>query len=182
MAASIGSWRKPVHLRDLFDEFPLGKGEVVPLALQQLLKATLDVHEDWQRAERLLLDTRELLPERLEIPVALYKMYAYSNRFDESLALIDEVLSRAAVQGGFASDWQALDHDSATWDEAKGAVRFYLYSMKAQGFVLLRKGEVAQAHAVLQKLGELDPRDQVGGSVVLDIAERLLEREEEEVA
>lgn len=171
-----------MQLRDLFDEFPVGKGEVVPLALQQLLKASLNVNEDWQRAEQLLLDTRKLLPERLEILVALYKMYAYSNRFDESLELIDEVLNRAAVEGGFSSDWRSLNSDSAAWHEARGAVRFYLYSMKARGFVLLRKGKIEQAHTVLQKLCELDARDQVGGSVVFDIAERLLEGEEEDVA
>ena len=171
-----------MQLRELFDEFPMGKGEVVPLALQQLLKTSLNVNKDWQRAEQLLLDTRQLLPNRLEIPVALYKMYAYSNRFDESLALIDEVLSRAAEQGGFASDWRVLDSDSSTWNEARGAVRFYLYSMKAMGFVLLRKGEVDKAYDVLRKLSELDPGDQVGGSVVYEIAERLRVRDDVEVA
>jgi len=171
-----------MQLRDLFDEFPVGKGEVVPLALQQLLKTSLDVHEDWQRAEQLLLATRELLPERLEILVALYKMYAYSNRFAASLALIDEVLGRAAAQGGFPAVWQQLEQGSAAWTEAQGAVRFYLYSMKARGFVLLRQGEVEQAYAILSKLHDLDPKDQVGGSVVLDIAERLLEQDEDEVA
>jgi len=171
-----------MQLRDLFDEFPVGKGEVVPLALQQLLKTSLDVHEDWRRAEQLLLATRELLPDRLEIQVALYKMYAYSNRFEASLALIDEVLGRAAAQGGFSAAWQRLEMSSAAWAEARGAVRFYLYSMKARGFVLLRQGEVEQAYAILRKLHELDPKDQVGGSVVLDIAERLLEQDEDEVA
>jgi len=171
-----------MQLRELFDEFPVGKGEVVPLALQQLLKTELNVNEDWQRAETLLLDTRALLPERLELPVALYKMYAYSNRFDESLALIDEVLGRAAAQGGFPAQWEELSACSATWTEARGAVRFYLYSMKARGFVLLRKGEVEQAYAVLHKLCELDPRDQVGGSVVFGIAERLSGAEGDEVA
>lgn len=163
-----------MQLRDLFDEFPVDKGEVVPLALQQLLKTSLDVLEDWNRAEKLLLDTRELLPERLEILVALYKMYAYSNRFEAALTLIDEVLARAAKLGGFPVDWQQLEPDSASWMEAHGAVRFYLYSMKARGFVLIRLGEVEQAYAILSKLQQLDPKDQVGGSVLLDIAERLL--------
>jgi tetratricopeptide (TPR) repeat protein len=171
-----------MQLRDLFDEYPMGKTEVVPLALQQLLKTSLNVNEDWHRAEQLLLDTRALLPERLELPVALYKMYAYSNRFDESLSLIDEVLNRAAAQAGFSAEWEGLSPCSGNWDDATGAVRFYLYSLKARGFVLLRKGEVEQAYAVLRKLCELDPRDQVGGSVVLGIAERLCEQEDEEVA
>ena len=171
-----------MQLRDLFDEFPVGKGEVVPIALQQLMKAPLDVLEDWSRAEQLLLDARAMLPERLEIPVALYKMYAYSNRFEASFALINEVLAKAAEQGGFSADWHALAPSSAAWEEARGAVRFYLYSLKASGFVLLRTGDVNGAYAVLQKLCELDPKDQVGGSVVLDMAERVLECNEDAVA
>lgn len=171
-----------MQLRELFDEFPMGQGEVVPLALQQLLKEPLNVNEDWQRAERLLLDARDMLPERMELLVALYKMYAYSNRFDESMALIDEVLERASELGAFPADWNLLHSDSADWGEASGAVRFYLYSMKAKGFVLLRKGEVARSHAVLKKLCELDRKDLVGGSVVLDMAERVLDPDDDKVA
>ena len=171
-----------MQLRDLFDEFPMGRDEVVPPALQQLLKTSLNVNEDWQRAEKLLYDTRRVLPERLEIPVALYKMYAYSNRFDESLELVEEVLTRAAEDGGFPHDWQELNRDSASWSEARGGVRVFLYSMKVKGFVLLRKRKVQEAHAVLRKLSELDPEDQVGGSVVYEIATRLLEQGGEAVA
>ena len=43
------------------------------------------------------------------------------------------------------------------------------------GFVLLRQQELGQALAVLYKLQQLDPRDQVGGSVVLELAQRLEE-------
>ena len=58
---------------------------------------------------------------------------------------------------------------------ATGATRLYLYSLKATGFVQLRKGNVQAALAVLQKLRELDPMDQVGGSVVWEMAQRLLD-------
>lgn len=171
-----------MQLRDLFNEFPMGRGDVVPLALQQLLNEPLNVNDDWPRAEGLLLEARRMLPERLEIPVALYKMYAYSNRFAEAMALIDEVLERAAKAGNFPADWTLLHGASADWGEALGAVRFYLYSLKAKGFVSLRMGEVAQAHAVLTKLCQLDAKDLVGGSVVLDMAERVREAEDEAVA
>lgn len=171
-----------MQLLDLFDEIPLANSDVVPLALQQLLRTQLNVIEDWTRAEQLLLDTQRMLPDRLEIQVALYKMYAYSNRFDESLVMINEVMDRAASDGGFPADWRQLDNGSATWSGAKGPIRFYLYSMKALGFVLLRKGDVVNAYEVLRKLCELDPTDQVGSSVVCDIAERLVEDDEEYVA
>lgn len=146
-----------MQLSDLLDEIPLDDGDVIPLALRKLLREELNVCDDWQRAERLLLEAREQLPERLEIPVALYKMYAYSNRHEESLALIHEVLEQAPELND----------------------RLYLYSLKAKGFVLLRMGKVDEAAAVLQQLQTLDPLDQVGGSVVMQMAERLLEQDEE---
>lgn len=168
-----------MQLRELFNEFPVDASKAVPLALQQLLRSELNVHEDWERAEQLLLSTRELIPERMEILVALYKMYAYSNRLEESMNLIDEVLLRSAQAGGFTAQWQELTPESAPWAQARGAIRFYLYSLKAKGFVNLRKGNVQEAHAVLTKLCELDVQDQVGGSVVYGMAERLLEQEDE---
>ncbi len=168
-----------MQLRDLFNELPVTRATVVPLALRQLLNEPLDVHHDWPRAEGLLLRTRELLPEALELPMALYKMYAYTNRFSESLTLIHEVLNRAATQGGFNPDWRQLAPGNAPWDAERGPCRIYLYSLKALGFVLLRNGEAQQAGEVLEKLQQLDPQDRVGGSVVREMAHRVLREEEE---
>lgn len=171
-----------MQLSDLFNEFPVTDGDVVPLALQKLLREPLNVCDDWSRTEKLLLDAQSMMPERMEITVALYKMYAYSNRHSEALRLIDKVLMVSAANGDFDSDWKKLDADSAAWQKAVGPIRFYLYSLKARGFVLLRSGELQQAVEVLNKLLELDPLDQVGGSVVFQMAERLLEDEAEACA
>jgi tetratricopeptide (TPR) repeat protein len=164
-----------MHIRELFDDFPLNGQAVVPIALQQLMNEPLDVTSDWSRAEQLLQKAIQLLPGQLEVKVALYKMYAYSNQFESSLALIQQVLKEAAEKEGFPSDWHLLNTNSACWNPARGALRLYLYSLKASGFVFLRMGEIDKAIAVLDKLAELDVQDQVGGSVVRDMAERLLE-------
>lgn len=169
-----------MRISDLFEDSPIHDSDVIPLTLQKLLREELNVCDDWQRTEALLLNARRLMPERLEIAVALYKMYAYSDRHKEALQLVDEVLRGAADRGGFQQEWQQLGLGSAAWHGAKGNERLYLYSMKARGFVLLRMGEVEQAANVLHKLAELDPLDQVGGSVVMEIADRLLELEDEE--
>lgn len=160
-----------MQLRDLFDEMPVSNGAAVPMALQKLLRENLNVAEDWQQAESLLLRAREELPQQVEILIALYKLYAYSNRFDESLAVIDEALTISAESEGFVADWRKLHQGSARWHPATGKTRYYLYSLKATGFVCLRKGEIERALEVLTKLLELDPQDQVGGSVVYEIAE-----------
>lgn len=144
------------------------------MAVQQLLQENLNVTDDWQRAERLLLQAKELMPGKMEINVALYKMYAYSNRFDDSLELINEVLDEASKQGGFKRDWLELELGSLAQCKPN-LVRFYLYSMKATGFVLLRKGMIDAAYDVLKQLLKLDPLDEVGGTVVYDMAERILD-------
>ncbi len=165
-------------LRDLFDELPLSNSDVIPIALQKLLREPLDVYADWKRTEQLLLDAKAMLPGKLEVSMALYKMYAYSNQFEKAIATINEVLAEAAAQGGFPDNWRTLNTDSANWDNASGVIRAYLYTLKASGFVCLRQGNIALAIEVLEKLRELDPLDQVGGSMIYEIAERLLETEE----
>lgn len=162
-----------MQLRELFDELPTTDGAVVPIALQQLLRSELDVSKDWQVAETVLLSALEALPDQMEIRIALYKLYAYSNRFDEALSQIHEVLGRTASQSGFDADWNKLNLHSTNWYPARGAMRQYLYSLKAMGFVRLRRGDIDLAHAALSKLLELDPQDQVGGTVVYEMAERL---------
>lgn len=167
-----------MQVRDLLDDVPLSKDTVIPLAMEQLLREELNIAENWQHAEGLILQAIELMPDQLPLQVALYKLYAYSNRFDESLELINRVLNQAASQCGFDSDWQHLTGHTTNWSHVVGAKRLYLYSMKATGFVRLRRGDIDQAYAVLSKLLELDPQDQVGGSVVFEMAERMLEAEE----
>lgn len=164
-----------MQLRDLFNENPVVDHEVYPLELQKLLREPLDVYADPARTERLLKSARERFPEHLELGVALYKMYAYSNRLDEALDLILEVLNRSAGQGGFPADWRMLKRDSARWHPAKGVVRCYLYTLKALGFVKLRLGSADEAYAVLSKLREIDSQDQVGSSIVFEMAVRVLD-------
>lgn len=164
-----------MQLRDLFDQIPVTKEKVSAIALAQLLQQELDLANNWERAEQLLLQARDQFPEHLEIPMALYKLYAYSNRFDESLALINEVLLQSATLAGFSADWRSLHSASAPWNPAQGNVRIYLYTLKASGFVRLRQGDSKVSYDALSKLCELDPQDQVGGSVVYEMAVKIKE-------
>ena len=60
-----------MQIKDLFDDMPLSEG-IVDIQLQKLLREPLDICNDWQRTENLLLDAHRLMPEKLEVLVALY--------------------------------------------------------------------------------------------------------------
>jgi len=80
-------------------------------------------------------------------------------------------LLSAAMQGGFNADWRTLKADSADWHNNAGAAHFYLFSLKALGFIRLRRGDKTESAAILAKMSEIDPDDSVGASVIRSIAE-----------
>jgi len=162
-----------MQVRDLFDDLPLPEAGADAATINALLNAPLDLRQGWSRTERLIDDARHAMPQRLELNVAMYKLFAYSGRLDEAEALIDETLARAAEAGGFDADPTRLFAEDSRWQSATGNDRLYLYSLKALGFVRLRLGNVDGAVSVLDELKRLDPLDQVGGSVVAGMAERL---------
>jgi len=162
-----------MQVRDLFDDLPLPDAGADAETIAALLNAPLDLRHGWSRTERLIDDARHAMPDRLELNVAMYKLFAYSGRLEAAEVLIEETLQRAAEMGGFDADPARLAAEDPRWHAATGIDRLYLYSLKAMGFVRLRRENVDGAVSVLDQLARLDPLDQVGGSVVAGMAERL---------
>lgn len=146
-----------------------------PPEVNRYLQEAVAAYNDTERAETLLWTAQRMAPERLEVYVALYKFYFYKFRLDDAERVVFLALDTAAGQGGFNPDWQVLTPSSAQWSVQDGPERAYLYSMKALAFIRLRQEKTAEGEAVLAKLQELDPDDQVGGSVISQLAERLRE-------
>lgn len=126
---------------------------------------------DFERARALLHQAKDMDPEQLEVYTALYKFYFYRGYLDEAELVTVESLARAAQQGGFNRDFAQLTPACTDWKAQGGPVRAFLYSLKALAFIRLRKNDRAGSLAVLDKLQELDPEDQVGGSVIADLAD-----------
>ena len=126
---------------------------------------------DFERARALLHKAKDLDPQQLEVYTALYKFYFYRGYLDEAEMVTVESLAQAAQQGGFSRDFEQLTPSCTDWKVQRGPARAFLYSLKALAFIRLRKGDRPGALAVLDKLTELDPDDQVGGSVIVELAE-----------
>jgi len=153
-------------------------GHGLPVNIRILLQQATRAYEDASLAESLLIQARNLAPDALEVGIALYKFYFYKYRLADAEAVALQTLTRAAELGGFAPDWTELVHDSASWSEPLGPERAYLFTLKALAFINLRLDRVHVSRTILNKLDELDPTDQVGASVIDDLAMRMEEQDE----
>lgn len=101
---------------------------------------------------------------------SLYKFLVYKRRLEDAERVVRMALAEAAAQGGFDADWRRLTREGADWSGNCTAVHFYLFSLKALAFIRLRRGDLAECLALLAKLADIDPADQVGATVIADLA------------
>jgi len=150
-------------------------GAAVPAAVNHYLQKAVEARtRNRYEAEKLLWEARAEDPTCLPVYFALYKFYANARRLEaaERAALL--ALAEASRQGGFPPDWRKLGREPQRWslyDSAAGL--FYLFSLKALGFIRLRRGHADKAKGVLDQLERLDPEDRCGGSVIRALASSL---------
>lgn len=150
----------------------------VPVPVRQMVQQAIASYEDKPVAEQLFKQALELAPDEMEIYVAFYKFYFYQKYLSEAEQVAQQTLCKVADLTGLPADWRCFQKDFAHWRNPESPVRYYLYTMKALGFIALRQEKLALAHEILDKLIELDPEDRVGGSVIKTLANRMSETEE----
>lgn len=151
-----------------------------PPEIHQLLLMAVKAWHDTERAERFLNEAMRLDPRRLEVYIAMYKFYFYKNQLLRAEQTAHSALLMAARLGGFDEDWRRLDRASADWGSREGPPRAYLYTLKALAFIRLRLDDSAGGDAILDKMRDLDPDDQVGASVLRDLADGIRGEPDEE--
>jgi hypothetical protein len=139
-------------------------------AAEALLRQALAAHaEDPARADFML----DFLCAQAEDPLpmyrVLYKHYNRLRRFDRAEVFARRALEEAGRRCGLPDDpmtWTRAAIVQAAPDHASQA----LLALKASAFLALRQGEPARAEAWLTLLGDLDPEDGSGVSVVQALA------------
>ena len=142
----------------------------LPPRVNSHLQQAVVLYQDTERAEQSLWKAHALAPDRLEVYIALYKFYFYKGRLADAERVAYLALDVAAELGGFSANWNELDDSSAIWMPAQGAPRFFMYTLKALAFIRLRRNDANMAREILAKIQQLDPEDQVGASVIADLA------------
>lgn len=157
----------------VFHEDRVMFGVNIPTPINACLQKAVAAYDDPELAESLLWQAQQMNPNQLEVYVALYKFYFYKNRIDEAEGVVFVALKKSAELGKFPADWNELTLTSANWLSLENPQRLYLYALKALSFIRLRQDDADGGGNILKKLRELDPTDQVGGSVLQQLADAM---------
>lgn len=145
------------------DDDAIDFGEVPP-GVNEILQRGVALHRtDEAAADRTFREALAVDPTALATWFCLYKIHTYSGRLDAALEAAEGGAREAARQANLSPDWRLWEPDAISLE---GPCRFALYTLKALGFIHLRRNEPEAAREVLAALARLDPTDAVGGSVV----------------
>ncbi|CAO3419663.1 hypothetical protein [Azospirillum endophyticum] len=160
---------QPIELRMSNGRMAFGD---VPEQIDELLQEAVKARDVPDACEALLWQAHRAGPRVLPVFYALYKFYFNRKKLAEAERVARIGLDAAALQGGFPADWSQLTSNSTDWTAA-GPARFFLFTMKALAFIELRRHNRGRALAILGKMAEIDPADQVGYGTIAALARGL---------
>jgi tetratricopeptide (TPR) repeat protein len=132
-------------------------------------------------AENHLFHAQALAPGHAAVLIALYRFYFYKGRLADALEVAERCLVKAARDNRLDEDWRRVrrgDTDFGSYDAI--LPRFYLFTLKAYGYLQMRLGRLEHSHAALTKMLELDPSDKLNATVLLKVLARHGQEDEDE--
>lgn len=138
-----------------------------------LLEAALASSTHPTEVEKLLRHHLLVDPDYLPAYYAMYKLLFRQSRLAEAEEIARNALASGAKLGGFSPHWQHLAAGTADWAAIQTPAHFYLFTLKALSFILLRRKQLEECWEILEKISELDPHDLIGASVIRAYADGL---------
>lgn len=124
-------------------------------------------------AEQHLAAATALAPRHLAVLAGHYRYLFYKGRLNEALTQLNLCLSEVAAQGHLPADWRSARIGDADFGDYSALwARFYVFALKAYGYLNLRLGRLEEGRVALNKLLELDPTDKVGAGLLLKVLDR----------
>lgn len=148
-------------------------GEGLPAEAEyHLTQAGLSYDTD-EVAERHLFKARSVAPDHAAVLIGLYRFYFYKGRLNDALEVANTCLGKALRENNLPPDWHDVGPDDAPFGNYEEILpRFFLFTLKAYGYLQMRLGNLEEGGAAVTKLLELDPSDKVGARVLMEVMER----------
>lgn len=154
------------------DELPTSLAGLSAEAARHLHLAGVNYTQD-SIAEQHLAAALRLAPEHLAVQVGYYRYLFYKGRLADALQQLEVCLGQAAQQSGLHRDWRKVHRDDADFGNFDSIrARFYLFALKAHGYIQMRLGRQEEGRSAILKVLELDPGDKVGAKILLDVLDR----------
>ena len=154
------------------EELPTSLAGLSEEAAQHLDLAGINYTQD-SIAEHHLAEALRLAPEHLAVQVGYYRYLFYKGRLADALRQLDVCLDMAAQQNGLHHDWHNVHRDDADFGSFDSVfARFYMFALKAHGYLQMRLGHLEAGRSAILKALELDPGDKVGAKILLDVLDR----------
>jgi len=153
-------------------------GDLPREAERALHQAALSYHRE-EEAEKHLMQALEYAPDHIAVYIGLYKFYFYKAKLNQALRYAQLCLKRAAHESCLSENWRQVKVTDAAFDGFNVSPRFFLFTLKAYGYIQMRLGNLKEGREAIDKVMELDPKDKLGGSVLLGVLNRLGQDEDE---
>lgn len=154
-------------------------GGDLPREAERCLHQAALAYRRGEEAEGHLQEALRHAPGHIAVYIGLYKYYFYQGRLSNALEYARRCLQAAAAQSGLPSDWRQVRSRDASFDSFDTAPRFYLFTLKAYGYIQMRLRNFEEGRAAIAKVMELDPHDRLGGSVLMQVLNRAESGDEE---
>ena len=143
--------------------------EAVDPTVQTLLQMAAEHYGS--DAEPLLRKAQQLAPENLSVLVGLYRFFYYQHRYLDAIDIAYKVMAVVGKRVEFPDRWQDVDMVAISNGvmESFTLVRFYLFALKAAGYLHLRIGKFAEGKAMITKVVSLDSADRLGARLLLEV-------------
>jgi tetratricopeptide (TPR) repeat protein len=145
----------------------------LPREAERALRTAARYYHDDAQAEAWLQRALAIAPQALPVHIGLYRFYFYKGRLAEALQVATQCLTMAGAAVGVQRDWRQLtaaEGDFGAYNNPGG--RFFLFVLKAYGYLLLRLGRMEEGREALAKVEELDPQGLLGSATLLDVVAR----------
>jgi hypothetical protein len=107
-------------------------------------------------AETHLAAALKLAPEHLAVQVGYYRYLFYKGRLADALQQLGVCLANVAQQSGLPEDWRTAKRDDADFGNYDSMwARFYLFVLKAHGYIQVRLGRQEEGRRAILKVLEL---------------------------
>jgi tetratricopeptide (TPR) repeat protein len=157
----------------------LGGG--LPVEAEEHLRLAGIAYSNDEVAEAHLMRASVAAPDHAAVLIGRYRFYFYKGRLNDALEVAKECLVKAARDNGLEDDWRQVGRNDADFGSFEAILpRFYLFTLKAYGYLNMRLGELDEGREVVMKLLELDPGDKIGAKVLLNVLNRMEMPEEDE--